>query len=127
MLTQTDKQMVDAGIRQGWEEFRVLQGNPVIDILRYETTNDSDYEVLEGDKTLVPGLSEIDAAIFPKVRKRKAVRGLVEYEEADMVFVIYDVEVMLTDQIQSRDKKYQVIKTNYNSSSGKCVATASKV
>jgi len=127
MLTETDKQMVDAGIRQGWEEFRVLQGNPTIDILRYEVTGDSDYEVLEGDETLVPGLSDIKAAVFPKVRKRKAVRGLVEYEEADMVFVIYDVEVMLTDQIQSQDKKYQVIKAGYNSSSGKCVITASKV
>ena len=127
MLTETDKKMFDDGVLQGWKDFRTLQGSPTIDILRYEVTDSSDYEVLEGEKTLVPGLSEIEAAVFPKVRKRKAVRGLIAYEEADMVFVIYDVEAMLTDMVQHQAKKYQVLQANYNSSSGRCVITASKV
>lgn len=122
-----DKERVDAAIKEAWQGLRVLQGNPTIDVLRYEVTGESDVLVDEGDKTLVPGLSSLEACVFPKVRKRKVVRGLIEYQEADIVFVLYDTDVLLTDLIQFNNKKYQVLQSNYNESSGRCVVTASKV
>jgi len=127
MLTAGNREAVHDGIRQGWEAFRTLQGNPTIDVLRYEVSGDSDVEVLEGSGTLVLGLGSIDAAAFPRTRKRKAVRGLIEYEEADIVFVVYNVEILLTDLIQYQNRKYQVIQASYNADSGRCVTSGSKV
>jgi len=127
MLTTDDRVMIDADLRRGWEDFRVLQGSPSIDILRYDVTGSSDYLVLEGSATLVPGLSGIDAAVFPRARKRKSVRGMIEYEEADMVFVLYDHEVYLSDFISYQNNKYEPIQVNYKASSGRCVVRAGKV
>lgn len=127
MLTEGDRDAVYDGIKDGWQAFRLLQGNPTVDVLRYEVTDDSDVQVLEGDSTLVPGLSSLEAAVFPRARKRKAVRGLIEYEEADMVFVIYELEVRLTDLIQYGSNKYQVIQANYNASSGRCVVRTTRM
>ena len=128
LITESERATVEAGIKTGWEAMRVLQGSPTIDILRYTVTGDSDELVQEGERALVPGLSSIDAAVFPKPRKRKVIRGLIEYVDADMVFVIYGVDVLMSDRIQYNGNKYQVLRQPcYNASSGRCVIGASKV
>ena len=127
MLNSDDKAMFNDSVKEAWQDFRTLQGEPTIDVIRYSVEGDSDFEVLEGTRTEVPGLSSLEAAAFPKVRKRKTVRGLIEYEDSDMVFVIYDVDILLTDQLRYASKTYQVIYANYNSDSGRCVISASRI
>ena len=124
---ELDRQCVLDAQRQGWQGMRVFQGEPTIDLLRYEISGDDDALVIEGNETLVPGLSGLEAAVFPIKRKRKEVRGHIEYAESDVDFVIYDIEALLTDQILYQGLKYEVMKTDYNAQGGRCRIEASKV
>jgi len=126
-LFSTDRELVTAAIKSGWQAIRVLQNEPTIDILRYAITGSDDALVEEGTETLVAGLTSIDAALFPLKRRRKSVGGLIEYSESDTVFIIYDVEALLTDKILYQEKEYEVLKTDYISHSGRCRIEASKV
>ena len=122
-----DRERVATAIRSGWQAIRVLQGEPTIDILRYVVSDDDDALVIEGDKTLVPGFSSLATATFPLKRRRKSVDGLIEYSESDTVFIIYDIEALLTDKISYLSAEYEVLKTDYISHSGRCRIEASKI
>ena len=126
-LYDLDRALVATAIKSGWQAIRVLQGEPTIDILRYVVTDSDDALVEEGSETLVTGLTSIDAAIFPLKRRRKSVGGLIEYSESDTVFIIYDIEALMTDKILYQEKEYEVLKTDYISHSGRCRIEASKV
>jgi len=126
-LYDLDRALVATAIKSGWQAIRVLQGEPTIDILRYVITESDDALVDEGTETLVAGLTSIDAALFPLKRRRKSVGGLIEYSESDTVFIIYDVEALMTDKILYQEKEYEVLKTDYISHSGRCRIEASKI
>ena len=126
-ISSIDRDLVVAAIKDGWQAIRVLQGEPTIDILRYVVSDDDDALVMEGDKTLVPGFTSLDAAVFPLKRRRKTVGGLVEYSDSDTVFIIYDIEALLTDKINYLSAEYEVLKTDYISHSGRCRIEASKI
>ena len=69
-----------------------------------------------------------NSIMVPVRSKRKAVRGLIEYEEADMSFVMYDVDVELTDYISYGGSTYQVVGVPFkNESSGRCVVKGKKI
>ncbi|MCK5615122.1 hypothetical protein KAR91_75360 [Candidatus Pacearchaeota archaeon] len=122
-----DRERVAAAIKSGWQAIRVLQEEPTIDILRYAVSDDDDALVIEGDKTLIPGFSSLAVATFPLKRRRKSVDGLIEYSESDTVFIIYDIEALLTDKISYLSAEYEVLKTDYISHSGRCRIEASKI
>lgn len=122
-----DRERVATAIKSGWQAIRVLQKEPTIDILRYVVSDDDDALVIEGDKTLVPGFSSLAAATFPAKRRRKSVGGLIEYSESDTVFIIYDIEALLTDKISYLSAEYEVLKVDYLSHSGICRIEANKI
>ena len=122
-----DRERVATAIKNGWQAMRVLQEEPTIDILRYVVSDDDDALVVEGEKTLVPGFSSLAAASFPLKRRRKSVEGLIEYSESDTVFIIYDIEALLTDKISYLSAEYEVLKVDYLSHSGRCRIEASKI
>ena len=122
-----DRQRVSETFREGWQGMRMLQGKLTVDILRYQTSGKDDALVVEGDETQVPGLIDIEAAVFPRLKKRKRVGGLIAYTDSDLTFIIYDVEVLLTDLILYQEMQYEVLDVVYNSSSGRCRIEASKV
>lgn len=122
-----DRVYVDAAMRSGWQAMRVLQNEPTLDILRYVVTGDDDALVIEGTETLVPDLDGILVAAFPRLKKRKRTDGLVSYADSDLVFVIYDTEVLLTDKILYQEMKYEVLDVAWHSSSKRCRFEASRV
>lgn len=122
-----DRVRIDAAMRIGWQAMRVLQNEPTLDILRYVVTDDDDALVVEGEKTLVPDLTDIPVAAFPRLKKRKRIDGLLSYADSDLVFVIYDTEILLTDKILYQEMRYEVLDVAWHSSSGRCRFEASRV
>ena len=126
-ILSIDRERVEAAMRSGWQAMRVLQNEPTLDILRYVVSNDDDALVVEGEKTLVPDLSGIEVAAFPRLKKRKRIDGLISYADSDLVFVLYGHEVLLTDKILYNGMTYEVLDSAYHSSSERCRFEASKV
>ena len=126
-IYELDRQRVSVALRQGWQGMRVFQGELTVDILRYETSGKDDALVVEGNETLVPGLSGLEVAVFPRLKKRKRIGGLIAYTDSDLTFILYDTEVLFTDRILYQEMQYEVLDVAYNSSSGRCRIEASKV
>ena len=126
-IYELDRQRVSDAMRQGWQGMRMLQGELTIDILRYKTTGKDDVLVVEGTEALVPGLSGLEVAVFPRLKKRKKIGGLIAYTDSDLTFIVYDVEVFLSDRILYQEIQYEVLDVVYNSSSGRCRFETSKV
>ena len=122
-----DRERIDTAMRSGWQAMRVLQNEPTLDILRYVVSDEDDALVVEGSETLVPDLSDIEVAAFPRLKKRKRIDGLISYADSDLVFVLYDYEVLLTDKVLYKGMTYEVLDSAYHSSSGKCRFEASRV
>lgn len=126
-VVSIDRIRIDAALRNGWQAMRILQNEPTLDILRYVVTDDDDALVEEGIETLVPDLTGILAAAFPRLKKRKRIDGLLAYADSDLVFVIYDTEVLLTDKVLYQSMRYEILDVAWHSSSGKCRFEASRV
>jgi hypothetical protein len=126
-VVSIDRIRIATALRSGWQAMRVLQNEPTLDILRYVVSDEDDALVVEGDSTLVPGLTDILVAAFPRLKKRKRIDGLISYGDSDLVFIIYDTEVLLTDKILYQGMRYEVLDVAWHSSSGKCRFEASRV
>lgn len=126
-IFSVDRISVDAAMRSGWQAMRMLQNEPTLDILRYVVTGNDDSLVIEGTETLVSGLSGILVAAFPRLKKRKRIDGLLSYADSDLVFVVYDTEVLLTDKVLYQGMKYEVLDVAWHSSSKRCRFEASRV
>lgn len=124
---ELDRARIAAALKEGWQAMRTFQSEPTIDILRYAVSGEDDALVVEGTETLVPGLASLDAAVFPRSKKRKRVEGLVAYADSDLVFIIYDTEVLMTDRLLYHTMEYEVRDINYNSVNGRCRVEASRV
>lgn len=126
-VVSIDRIRIATALRSGWQAMRVLQNEPTLDILRYVVSDEDDALVIEGDKTLVPDLDGLYAAAFPRLKKRKRIDGLISYADSDLVFIVYDTEILLTDKILYQGMRYEVLDVAWHSSSGKCRFEASRV
>ena len=126
-VVSIDRIRIATALRSGWQAMRILQNEPTLDILRYVVSDEDDALVVEGDSTLVPGLTDILVAAFPRLKKRKRIDGLISYADSDLIFIIYDTEVLLTDKILYQGMRYEVLDVAWHSSSGKCRFEASRV
>lgn len=106
--------------KQSWRRDRSVQGNKTIDVLRYTATGGDAVAGVDPTYTAVSGLSGLDAFVDEETKRyERKWGGLIE--EADVVFVLYDVtgDIQKTDLIEHDDDRYEVMEADFEAQSGR--------
>ena len=106
--------------KQSWRRDRAVQGNKTVDVLRYTVAGGDPVAGLDPTYTAVSGLSGLDAFVDVELKRyERKWGGLIE--EADRVFVLYDVtgDIRKTDLVEYGDDRYVVMEADFEAQSGR--------
>ncbi len=113
--------------REGWAALRSLQGDPKIDVLRYETTGADPARGVVGTRSLVASLADLPVLYGDLTRREAEIRGF-EYAAGRSLFEMFtDVEVKETDRVRypaTTGRVYRVVASFYDPHLGNCIFTA---
>jgi len=106
--------------KQAWRRDRSVQGNKTVDVLRYTEAGGDAVAGVDPTYTAVSGLSGLDALADEETKRYERKWGGV-VEEADLVFILYDVtgNIRKTDLIEFEDDRYSVMETDFEGQSGR--------
>lgn len=106
--------------KKAWQRNRAMQNNKTADVLRYTETGGDKVAKLEPTRTPVSGLTGLDV-FADNVMKRYERKFGIRIEEADQVFIFYDVTDAITiqDQIEFENNRYTVVEVDFEVKSGR--------
>jgi hypothetical protein len=110
----TEEEAIEAGtlLREGWDILRSLQFNKKASVLRYTVTQEGKPHLgIEDQKTLVPGLADLDV-YASRVSTKEVLASNGKVELTDTMFIFY-AEVKETDEILYEGKTYKVVQLKY--------------
>lgn len=124
-IPDADVTAVASAEREGWAALRSLQGDPVVDIIRYTASGGDKVRGVAPVRSLVAGLSGLPALIS-NLSQQEARAYNVTYADGDRrVELFTDVELFRTDLIRvpgTTGSVYTVSGTYYDPNIGQSIA-----